>query len=86
MCERPVPPFVIVQGDRARVRALNKVGLRRRGLPEASIAALDRVFRQIFARTRGATRAEALAALSAIPADDPHVQRLIAACLAHARG
>ena len=31
MCERDVPPFVIVQGDRARVRALNVVGLERRG-------------------------------------------------------
>ena len=26
-CERDVPPFVVVQGDRARVRALNVVGL-----------------------------------------------------------
>ena len=33
VCERDVPPFVIVQGDRARVRALNVVGLQRRGVP-----------------------------------------------------
>ena len=40
MCEEDVPPFVVVQGDRARVRALNKVGLRRRGIDEATIALL----------------------------------------------
>lgn len=42
MCERDVPPFVIVQGDRARVRAPNVVGLERRGVPAASIARLRR--------------------------------------------
>src|SRR5208282_1543704 len=57
MCERDVPPFVIVQGDRARVRALNVVGLRRRGVPEESIAKLERAFRTVFAGK--GTRAEA---------------------------
>jgi UDP-N-acetylglucosamine acyltransferase len=52
MVERDVPPFVIVQGDRARVRALNKVGLRRRGVAEESIAALERAFRAVFASGR----------------------------------
>ncbi len=50
MCERDVPPFVIVQGDRARVRALNVVGLERRGLDDASIASLKRAFARIFVR------------------------------------
>jgi UDP-N-acetylglucosamine acyltransferase len=44
MCERDVPPFVIVQGDRARVRALNVVGLERRAVPAESIAALNGAF------------------------------------------
>ena len=48
MCERDVPPFVIVQGDRARVRALNVVGLRRREVPEESIAALARAYKTLF--------------------------------------
>ncbi len=48
MCERDVPPFVIVQGDRARVRGLNVVGLRRRGVPEPSVRALRQAFRSIF--------------------------------------
>jgi UDP-N-acetylglucosamine acyltransferase len=61
MCERVVPPFVVVQGDRARVRALNKVGLRRRGIDEAAIARLERAFRLLFGSKL--TRAEALRAL-----------------------
>lgn len=52
MCERDVPPFVIVQGDRARVRALNVVGLERRGVDAASIARLERAFARAFVRAR----------------------------------
>jgi UDP-N-acetylglucosamine acyltransferase len=73
MCELDVPPFVIVQGDRARVRALNKVGLRRRGVPAASMAALDAAFRAVF---RGpAPRADAARALDRA---DPYVAALAA--------
>jgi UDP-N-acetylglucosamine acyltransferase len=71
MCEVDVPPFVIVQGDRARVRAMNTVGLRRRGVPEASIAALQKAFRAIF---KGSLpRAEAL---RMVDRSDPFVARL----------
>ncbi len=78
MCEVDVPPFVIVQGDRARVRALNKVGLARRGVPEASILALEEAYRRLFVRKELPRRAaaEALAAV-----DDPYVQKLRAAVL-----
>lgn len=75
MCERDVPPFVIVQGDRARVRALNAVGLSRRGMPAASVAALKRAFVALFVR-RGGSLADALAALDR---SDPHVARLASA-------
>jgi UDP-N-acetylglucosamine acyltransferase len=68
MVERDVPPFVIVQGDRARVRALNVVGLRRRGVPEQQILALRKVYRALFV---GKKRLE--------PTGDPMVNRLIAA-------
>jgi len=50
MCERDVPPFVIVQGDRARVRALNVVGLERRGVAADSIARLKKAFARTFVR------------------------------------
>ena len=49
-CERSVPPFVIVQGDRARVRALNVVGLRRRGLGPDAMARLKEAFKEVFVR------------------------------------
>ena len=51
MCERDVPPFVIVQGDRARVRGLNVVGLERRGVPSTSIRALRDAYAHLFGRT-----------------------------------
>lgn len=54
--ERDVPPFVIVSGDRARVRAPNHVGLRRHGVSEASIAAIDAAFRAIFVGKRAVPR------------------------------
>jgi UDP-N-acetylglucosamine acyltransferase len=77
MVERDVPPFVIAAGDRARVRALNKVGLRRSGVPEASITLLERAFVTIF--RRGPRR---LAAEAARDDADPFVRALAAAVLA----
>jgi UDP-N-acetylglucosamine acyltransferase len=50
MCERDVPPFVIVQGDRARVRALNVIGLGRRGVDVESIYRLKKAFARTFVR------------------------------------
>jgi UDP-N-acetylglucosamine acyltransferase len=50
MCERDVPPFVIAQGDRARVRALNLVGLERRGVPVPSVRALSAAFARLWGR------------------------------------
>jgi UDP-N-acetylglucosamine acyltransferase len=76
MCERRVPPFVIVQGDRARVRSLNVVGLRRRGVPEASIVNLQAAFRVLF--RGGAPR---VAALRDVPREDPYVAALLDALL-----
>jgi UDP-N-acetylglucosamine acyltransferase len=75
MCERDVPPFVIVQGDRAKVRALNKVGLERRGVPRESIRALERAFRAIFAGHQ--PRATAVASLASEA--DPWVKALVRA-------
>ncbi len=74
-CERDVPPFVIVQGDRARVRGVNVVGLRRRSVPEASIAALERAVRALWQSRR--TRVEVLAELRG--ETDAYVRKLVAA-------
>jgi UDP-N-acetylglucosamine acyltransferase len=72
MVERDVPPFVIAAGDRARVRALNKVGLERSRVPEASRAALEKAFRAIF--RSGAPRRQAAEALAGD--EDPFVREL----------
>jgi UDP-N-acetylglucosamine acyltransferase len=48
LVEQDVPPFHIAQGDRARVRALNVVGLERRGVSPGSVAALERAHRLLY--------------------------------------
>jgi UDP-N-acetylglucosamine acyltransferase len=74
MVERDVPPFVIAAGDRARVRALNRVGLERAAVPAGSRDALARAFRAIF--RGGGPRARAAEALLDDP--DPFVRELAA--------
>lgn len=74
-CERDVPPFVVVQGDRARVRGLNHVGLRRRGVPEENIEALEKVVKTVWMSRK--TRAEALADVTERGGEDPYVRRLL---------
>jgi UDP-N-acetylglucosamine acyltransferase len=74
MCERDVPPFVIVQGDRARVRALNVVGLERRGVSPASIAALRRAFGRLFSSARSS---DFRSTLEAIDCTDPWVESFV---------
>jgi UDP-N-acetylglucosamine acyltransferase len=77
-CERNVPPFVVVQGDRARVRGLNVVGLRRRGVEASSIAALRRAVRKLWMSP--APRAEVIKSLDTEA--DPYVRKLVDALLA----
>jgi UDP-N-acetylglucosamine acyltransferase len=48
MCERDVPPYVIVQGDRARVRGVNRVGMKRRGYSREEIREVERAFRALY--------------------------------------
>jgi UDP-N-acetylglucosamine acyltransferase len=74
-CERDVPPFVVVQGNRARVRGVNFVGLRRRGVPEESLLALSKAVRKLWLSR--VTRVEALEALEG--ETDPYVRRLLQA-------
>jgi len=73
--ERDVPPFVIVAGDRARVRALNRVGVERMGIPQPSRRALKDAYRAIWASrvplARGIARARTEFG------HDPYVAQLI---------
>jgi UDP-N-acetylglucosamine acyltransferase len=75
MVEIDVPPFVIVAGDRARVRALNRVGLRRQGVPDGSRRALAAAFRTLF--DTALPRSESIRAVQADLARDPYVQKLV---------
>ena len=47
MVEREVPPFCIVSGDRARLRAVNRVGLERRGFCDSEKAEIKRIFKAL---------------------------------------
>jgi UDP-N-acetylglucosamine acyltransferase len=76
MVERDVPPFVIAQGDRARVRALNRVGLGRRAVPEASRQALEKAFRTLFRDS--SVRSEAVETVARDFGEDPYVAKLVA--------
>lgn len=45
---KDIPPFVIAAGDRARLKGLNKVGLKRHGFTPEVLAALKRSYRIVF--------------------------------------
>lgn len=76
MVENDVPPFVIAQGDRARIRALNVVGLKRRGVEEVSRRALANAFRLLY-RSK-VPHASALEVVRSELGSDPYVARLLA--------
>lgn len=48
MVNQDVPPFTLVQGDRATVRGLNIIGLRRKGFTTEKLAALKNAYRFVF--------------------------------------
>ncbi len=73
--ERDVPPFVIAAGDRARVRGLNRVGLKRLGVPEGSQRALKKAFAMLF--RRGVPLAVALPAVRQELGSEPLVLELV---------
>lgn len=75
--ERDVPPYTIVQGDRARVRGVNRVGLERAGVPLVSRDALVRAYKLLYLRAH--TVAEGLLVARAELGGDPYVDRLLEA-------
>lgn len=74
--EYDVPPFTIAQGDRARVRALNQVGITRASVPRESQDALKRAFKILFG-TR-LLRAEGLKVAERELGHDAYVAKLVA--------
>ena len=45
---KDIPPYVIATGERAKLYGLNRVGLKRHGFPEATVAELKKVYRIFF--------------------------------------
>ncbi|MFZ3048325.1 MAG: acyl-ACP--UDP-N-acetylglucosamine O-acyltransferase [Desulfatirhabdiaceae bacterium] len=45
---KDIPPFVIAAGDRAALRGLNSVGLKRQGFSQETLARLKRAYRIVF--------------------------------------
>ncbi|PLS67972.1 MAG: acyl-[acyl-carrier-protein]--UDP-N-acetylglucosamine O-acyltransferase [Cyanobacteria bacterium M5B4] len=70
--ERDVPPFMTVEGNPARVRAINRIGLERAGLAEETIAQIKSAFRTLY--RQGLTLKEALEQLET--ATNPYVRHL----------
>ena len=73
--EQDVPPFMIAAGDRARIRGVNRIGLRRAGIPEGSQLALKKAYCHLF---RGRQPlAVALDTLPRVLAGDEYVTELV---------
>lgn len=72
---RDVPPYVIVNGNSARPRTINREGLKRRGFSAEAIATLKRAYRTLY--RQGLTLDEALRTLEGERADSVEVARLL---------
>ena len=88
MVSRDVPPFCTAAGDRARLRGLNLVGLRRRGFAAETILALKRAYRALFGagRTTATSLQDAITQVRDSAGDVPEVTRLLAFVEASERG
>jgi UDP-N-acetylglucosamine acyltransferase len=51
MVSLDVPPYCIAQGDRAVIRGLNLIGLRRNGFTASDVSEVKKMFRFLFSRT-----------------------------------
>jgi UDP-N-acetylglucosamine acyltransferase len=79
MVSRDVPPFCTAAGDRARLRGLNLVGLKRRGFTADTILALKRAYRTLFGagRTTATSLQDAIIQVRDTLGELPEVIRLL---------
>jgi UDP-N-acetylglucosamine acyltransferase len=82
---RDIPPFVIAEGHPVRIRAANVVGMRRAGIPAATIALLRDAVHEIFVDDETPARA-VMDRLERDHAGDPVLAELIAAVRASEAG
>jgi UDP-N-acetylglucosamine acyltransferase len=80
-----VPPFMIVDGNPAVVRSINKVGLERSGFSAEQVERVKHIHRILF--REGLNRAQAIEKLQAHPeAASAEFQRMLAFAAASERG
>lgn len=72
---KDVPPFVIVDGNTARARAINREGLRRRGFDSETISALKEAFKTVY--KKGLILNDAIETLSSQAADISQVRQFV---------
>lgn len=72
---RDVPPYIIVNGNNAEPRSINREGLKRRGFSPESIAALKRAYRTLY--RQGNSLEDALKLLEVERDAFPEVARLL---------
>jgi len=75
MVSRDVPPYALVQGDRARLVGINLIGMKRGGVPSAQIALVKKAYRLLF--WRSGTLANRIEQVQALLGHDPIVLRLL---------
>lgn len=75
MVSQDVPPFCNATGDRATLHGLNSVGLKRRGISDATIQVIKRAYRIMF--QSGLRTVEAIARIRAEIHGIPEVERFV---------
>jgi UDP-N-acetylglucosamine acyltransferase len=84
MVSQDVPPYCLVNGNRAHLLGLNVVGLRRRGFSAEQLAAIKRAYRVLF--SEGLPLKDALGRLQDESAASPEVAHLVEFIAASQRG
>ena len=65
MVTQDVPPFALVQGDRAQIRGINRIGLRRNHISSEHINTINQSFKHLFLRADAPDDTQFLAQLMA---------------------
>jgi UDP-N-acetylglucosamine acyltransferase len=75
-----VPPYCLVEGNRANLHGLNTMGLKRAEMPEETVAALKEIYRVFFRQGKPAKVAAAeLAGRDDLPPEAVALVRFVAA-------
>lgn len=81
---RDVPPFVMVNGNTAEPRSINREGLKRRGFTVEAIAALKRCYKALY--RQGRALEDALSVLEEESRECPQAAQMLAFVRGSARG